>query len=68
MIYAFIVDRCVDLAVAACCRTMKVSRSAFWAWRHAQVNPTERMLADRELGDVVVKIHEQSFGPMALGG
>jgi putative transposase len=62
MIYAFIVDRCADLPVAACCRTMKVSRSAFFAWRRAQANPTERMLADRELGDLVVKIHEQSFG------
>ena len=62
MIYAFIVDRCADLPVAACCRTMKVSRSAFFAWRHAQANPTARMLADRELGDLVVKIHEQSFG------
>ena len=41
---------------------MKVSRSAFYAWRHAQANPTERMLADRELGDLVAKIHEQSFG------
>jgi hypothetical protein len=62
MIYTFIVDRCADLAVAACCRTMKVSRSAFHAWRHAQVNPTARMLADAELGDLVVKIHEQSYG------
>jgi hypothetical protein len=62
MIYAFIVDRCADLPVAACCRTMKVPRSAFFAWRHAQLNPTARMLADRELGDLVVKIHDQSFG------
>lgn len=62
MIYAFIADRCADLPVDACCRTMKVSRSAFYAWRHAQANPTERMLADRELSDLVVKIHEQSFG------
>ena len=62
MIYAFIVDRCADLPVAACCRTMKVSRSAFFAWRHTQVNPTARILADAELGDLVAKIHEQSFG------
>ena len=62
MIYAFIADQCADLPVAVCCRTMKVSRSAFFAWRHAQANPTARMLADRRLGDLVVKIHEQSFG------
>jgi len=62
MIYAFIVDRCADLPVTACCRAMKVSRSAFHAWRHTQANPTVRMLADRDLGDLVVKVHEQSFG------
>jgi putative transposase len=38
------------------------SRSAFHAWRHAQANPTQRILDDAELGDLVVKIHEQSFG------
>jgi hypothetical protein len=29
MIYAFIVERCADLPVEQCVRTMKVSRSAF---------------------------------------
>jgi putative transposase len=62
MIYAFIVDRCADLPVEQCCRTMRVSRSAFYAWRHAQANPTARMITDVELGDLVVKVHEQSFG------
>jgi hypothetical protein len=62
MIDAFIVEACADLPVEAYCRTMKVSRPAFFAWRHAQANPTQRMLADRELGDLVAKIHEQSFG------
>jgi putative transposase len=61
MFYTFIASRCAD-PVAACCRTMKVSRSAFHAWRHTQLNPTARMLADAELGDLVVKTHEQSFG------
>lgn len=41
---------------------MKVSRSASFAWHPAQANPTDRMLAHAELGDLVVKIHEQSFG------
>jgi putative transposase len=62
MIYTFIVDRCADLPVDACCRTLKVSRSAFHAWKHQQANPTPRMLADRELGDLIGKIHDQSFG------
>ena len=62
MIYTFIDKACADLPIAVACRTMKVSRSAFFAWRHAQAHPTAKMLADRELGDLVVKIHEQSFG------
>ncbi len=62
MIYAFIVDRCADLPVEQCCHTMKVSRSAFFAWRQRQANPTPRMLEDAELGALVAKIHEQSFG------
>jgi putative transposase len=62
MIYAFIVDRCADLPVEQCVRTMKVSRSAFYAWRHVQANPTPRMVADTDLGELIVKVHEQSFG------
>jgi hypothetical protein len=58
----FIADWCADLPVDACSRTMKVSRSAFYAWRHARANPTDRMIADRDLGDLVAKTHEQSFG------
>ena len=62
MIYAFIADRCCDIPVEVTCRAMKVSKSAFYAWRHLQANPTARMLVDRDLGDLVVKIHDQSFG------
>jgi putative transposase len=62
MIYAFIVDHCSDLPVEACCRTMKVSRSAFFTWRHRRTNPTARMLADAELAEVIAKVHDQSFG------
>jgi putative transposase len=62
MIYAFIVERCADLPLEQCVRTMKVSRSAFYAWRHQQANPTPRMLADADLGELIIKIHDQSFG------
>jgi putative transposase len=41
---------------------MKVSKSAFYAWRHPQANPTERILADRDVGDLVATTHDQSFG------
>jgi putative transposase len=66
MIYAFIVDRCADLPVEQCVRTMKVSRSAFYGWRHRQAHPTARTLADVELGELVVKIHDQSFGTYGI--
>ena len=49
-------------ALEQCVRTMKVSRSAFYAWRHAQANPTPGMLADADLGELVSKIHDASFG------
>ena len=51
-----------DLPVEHCAATMKLSRSAFYDWRHHQKHPTARMLADAELGDLIVKVHEQSFG------
>ena len=62
MIYAFIADRCPDLPVEQCCRALKVSKSAYYAWRHHQANPTARMAADRDLGDLIVKVHDASFG------
>ncbi|MDQ3176573.1 MAG: IS3 family transposase [Actinomycetota bacterium] len=37
-------------------------KPAFYAWRYQQVNPTVRMLADRKLGDLIVKVHDASFG------
>jgi len=62
MMYAFIVERCADLPVEQCCRVMKVSRSAIYGWSHRQANPTVKMLADAELGELIVKVHDQSRG------
>lgn len=62
MTYTFIVEHCADLPVERCCRVMKVSTSAFYGWRHRQANPTAKMLADAELGELIGKIHEQSRG------
>jgi hypothetical protein len=55
MLYAFIADRCADLPVEQCCRAMKVSRPAFFAWRRRQSSPTLNV----ELGELIVKIDEQ---------
>ena len=60
--YTFNAERCADLPVEHCCRVMKVSRSAFFAWRQRQANPTIKMADDAELAELIAKIHGQSFG------
>ena len=62
MTYAFIVEHCSDLPVEQCCTTLKVSRSAFYAWRHRQANPTPKMTDDADLASLITRIHDQSFG------
>ena len=62
MMFTFIADDCADLPIEACCRTMKVSRSAFFAWRQRRTNPTPKMIDDIDLGELIAKIHDQSFG------
>lgn len=62
MTYAFIADHCSDLPVGQCCRVMRVSRSAFFAWRDRQANPTAKMADDADLASLIAKIHDQSHG------
>jgi len=62
MMFTFIADDCADLPIEACCRTMKVSRSAFFAWRQRRSNPTPKMVDDIDLAELIVKIHDQSHG------
>ena len=62
MTYTFIAEHCSDLPAGTCCRALQVSRSAFFAWRHQQASPTPRMLDDTDLGELIVKIHDQSRG------
>ena len=58
MTYTFIAQRCEDLPVAACCRVMGVSISAFYAWQAAPVS--ERDFADALLTNTIVDIHAMS--------
>ena len=58
MTYTFIAERCSDLPVAACCRVMKVSTSAYYAWL---ANPvSQRDLDDAYLTNTIVDIHRMS--------
>jgi putative transposase len=58
MTFAFIDERCSDLPVATCCRVMKVSTSAFYAWRNGTVS--DRDWADAVLTDKIVDIWRMS--------
>jgi putative transposase len=58
MTYTLIAQRCEDLPVAACCRVMGVSTSAFYAW---QANPiSDRDWDDALLTNTVFDIHAMS--------
>ena len=58
MTFTFIAERCSDLPVATCCRVMKVSASAFYAWR---ANPvSDRDFDDAALTNKIVDIHRMS--------
>ncbi len=59
MTYTFIAERCSDLPVAACCRVMKVSTSAFYAWRSCPVS--DRDWADAHLTNTTVDIYRASL-------
>jgi putative transposase len=58
MTFIFIVERCSDLPVATCCRVMKVSTSAFYAWRADPVS--DRDFDDAVLTNLIVDIHTMS--------
>jgi len=58
MSYTFIAERCSDLAVATCCRVMKVSTSGFYAWRAKPVG--ERDWDDAILTNKIIDIHRAS--------
>src|SRR4051794_41848500 len=60
MTYAFIAERCSDLPAATCCRVMKVSTSAFYAWKLQPISG--RDLADAHLTNAIVDIHRASRG------
>jgi putative transposase len=60
MTYAFIEDRCGDLPTAFVCRTMKVSSSGFYEWRHHRSHPRQRIREDQLLTAKIREIHQLS--------
>ena len=58
MTYTFIHESCSDLPVATCCRVMKVSTSAFYAWRICPLSDRDR--ADAVLTNTIFDIHRMS--------
>ena len=62
MMYAFIEDRCGDLPAAIACRSMKVSTSGFYEWRHHRSHPRPRIREDQVLTAKIREIHQMSRG------
>jgi transposase InsO family protein len=62
MIYAFIEDRCGDLPAAVACRSMKVSTSGFYEWRHHRSHPRPRIAEDHLVTAKIREIHQMSRG------
>jgi len=56
--FTFIARQCSDLPVATACRVMKVSTSAFYAWRACPVS--DRDWDDAILTNTIVDIHRMS--------
>jgi hypothetical protein len=56
--YTFIAERCSDLPVPTVCRVMKVSTSAYYAWRADPVRA--RDWVDAHLTNTIVDIHRLS--------
>lgn len=48
--------------IEQCCATLKVSRSAFFDWRHRQADPTAKMVDDADLAELIAKLDDQSRG------
>lgn len=58
MMFIFIARQCSDLPVATACRVVKVSTSAFYAWRACPVS--DRDWDDAILTNTIVDIHRMS--------
>jgi transposase InsO family protein len=59
--YGFIeAEKAADGNVAMACRTLEVSRAAYYAW--SEQCPSRRKLEDAELCELIVVIHQESRG------
>ncbi len=65
MTFAFIAaEKANDpkMSISWACRTLGVSTSGFYEWRHSQAQPCQRHRADTELRSVIREVHRQSRG------
>jgi putative transposase len=62
VIFRFIEAEKADFPIRFACRTLGVSASGFYAWRHRQSHPAARTLADAALTETITQIHTASRG------
>ncbi len=58
--FGFVKVEKADYPVTVLCRTLGVSTSGFYEWRHHRSHPSPRSAADTELVTKIKEIHEMS--------
>ena len=56
--FRFIAAEKVHYPISLLCRTLGVSRSGYYAWKHRR--PSARATADAQLREQIVAVHKQS--------
>ena len=62
MTYHLVETEKANYPTTALCRTLGVSTSSFYDWRHRKVSPSPRACSDAALTERIRKIHTQSRG------
>ncbi len=62
MTYELVDTEKANYPTTALCRSLGISRSSFYEWRHRRVDPSPRTQSDAALTERIRTIHAQSRG------